>query len=471
MIRVRHNAANSLFLQTGGVQTIPADSTVWSGERIERDLFSIGPDIRAEKEARQKFERVFRNNPALMSLFDVGSHVLVDANNSFLATLGYSRQELIGRTFAELALFVRPFEMTELLVRLTEDERPENQIMQIRCQTGVVLDGLFSWEQISNQGGKLLLMVMIDISDLEGAKRQLRLDNDTLEHRVKGQNRKLDELRNRMLVQHKMASLGRLAAGGAHELNMPINILKTNFCVLQDYFSDLAEMICVFREQAVAPVRPPLVPCETRIGIDDILSDIPVLFSESMSIFERIARIFDSMREFAHTDLTAQFVLFDINAGIEETLVIARNTYKYCAEMRTSYGDFPEICCVPDLLRQVFLNLLVNSVHAIEAENRGVKGMIEITTVRRGDHVLCTFADDGPGVPETIRHRVFEPFFTTKPPGKGTGLGLSLCHEIVVKRHRGKLSVSSRPGGGAVFTLQLPIRQETAGSPSQDNGK
>jgi len=450
---------------------IPVDTRVWHGKWNGNEvLFGISKDLSEEVEAKQKFDRVFRNNPALMSLSTVESHTIVDVNESFLTTLGFSRQEVVGRTFAELSLFVDPDGATRILDCDRETDRLDNRKLQIRCRTGALLDGLFSSERITSQGETLVLMVMINITDLENTKRQLRLVNETLDQRVKKRTRELEELHARMLVQDKMASLGQLAAGVAHELNNPINFVTTNFSALKDYFADLSEMIAVYREHVTGQANELVADREEEFRIDYILDDIPDLFNESERGFERIAKIIRNMREFAHTDLTGQFVLFDLNDGIEETLTIARNTYKYCAEVRTSYGDIPKLCCIPDLLKQVFLNLVVNSAQAIEAENRSEHGMIEITTNRQGDHLLCTFADDGPGIPEEIRYRVFDPFFTTKPPGKGTGLGLSLCYEIVVKKHHGELSVSSPSTGGTVFTIRLPISEDAVGSPCQAGG-
>ncbi len=465
----QHNCP--LALQTSDAATIPVDTRVWHGRWNDCEVFfGISKDLSAEEEAKQKFERVFRNNPALMSLAAADSHTLIDVNDSFLNTLGFSRQEVIGRTFAELALFVDQTAAAHALGRVEEVDRVAGIRLQIRTRSGVILDGLFSSESINSQGESLMLMVMINITDLENTKRQLRLANETLDLRVKERTRELEELHNRMLVQDKMASLGQLAAGVAHELNNPINFVTTNFSALKDYFTDLSHMVAVYREHATGQARELIADREEEYRIDYILDDIPDLFNESERGFERIAKIIRSMREFAHTDLTGQFVLFDLNAGIEETLNIARNTYKYCAEVRTSYGDIPKICCIPDLLKQVFLNLVVNSAQAIEAENRAEHGLIEISTSRQGDHLLCTFADDGPGVPEEIMHRVFDPFFTTKPPGKGTGLGLSLCYEMIVQKHHGELRVSSPPAGGTTFTIRLPIGQEAAGSPCQTAG-
>lgn len=444
-------------------RAIPVETRVWHGKwKNQEVIFGISKDLSGEEEAKQKFERIFRDNPAVMSLSTLESEALIDVNQSFIETLGFSRLETIGKSFSDLALFVDPEQATNLL-RSCRSERVGNRKLQVRHRDGRILDGLFSVDRINNQGKTMLLLVMINITDLENAERRLRHVNETLELRVKERVGELEELHRRMLIQDKMACLGQLAAGVAHELNNPISFVANNFSALKLYFIDLAKMIEALRGEEYSDDKASLFPPEEEARLQFLLEDIPDLFEESQRGFERIAQIIGTMREFARTDLNRQLVLFDINAGIEETLTIARNTYKYCAEVETSYGDIPALRCFPDLLKQVFLNLIVNSAQAIEAEQRQENGVIRIATRQEGGDLLCTFEDDGPGIPDDIQHRVFDPFFTTKPPGKGTGLGLSLCYDIVVKTHQGELNVSTPENGkGAIFTLRLPMRASAA---------
>jgi signal transduction histidine kinase len=196
---------------------------------------------------------------------------------------------------------------------------------------------------------------------------------------------------------------------------------------------------------------------EADLQIDFILNDTPAIFKESRRGFERIARIIQSMLDFSHVDRTGEFTTFNINAGIEDTLVIARNEYKYIADVTTDLGELPEINCLPEQLNQVFLNLIVNSAQAIEPLNRPDKGRITIRTWRDETSVHCEISDDGPGIPANIQTRIFEPFFTTKPPGRGTGLGLSICYDIIVEKHKGALAVHCPESGGTVFSICIPI--------------
>ena len=303
-----------------------------------------------------------------------------------------------------------------------------------------------------------------DITDRKQVEEELRLAHDTLEQRVQERSRELDRVHSQMVIQEKMASVGQLAAGIAHELNNPLNFVSLNFVTLSEYFDDMVDMLQSYRNLMIRmETMNPFVPesesvraKEAEIQIDFILNDTPALFRESRRGFERIARIIQSMRDFSHMNRTGEFLLFNINACVEDTLVIARNEYKYIADVTTDLGDLPEIRCLPEQLNQVFLNMIVNSAHAMKTQNRSEKGRIMIRTWHDQAHVYCDIADNGTGIPTEIQTRIFEPFFSTKPPGQGTGLGLSICYDIIVEKHQGALTVHCPETGGTVFSITIP---------------
>jgi signal transduction histidine kinase len=164
------------------------------------------------------------------------------------------------------------------------------------------------------------------------------------------------------------------------------------------------------------------------------------------------------MKEFAHPDQREQAPA-DLNQALQSTLVIARNEYKYVAEVETDFGDLPAVTCHVGDLNQVFLNLIVNAAHAIGdvVQNSTDKGLIRITTRRDGDWAIVEVSDTGTGIPEAIRDRVFDPFFTTKEVGKGSGQGLAIARSVVVDKHGGTLTFASEVGRGTTFTIRLPI--------------
>lgn len=297
-----------------------------------------------------------------------------------------------------------------------------------------------------------------------------------LQAKIQERTREIEQMHGQMVMQEKMASVGQLAAGIAHELNNPINFVRTNFATLTENFTDLEAVFKDYRRFAEgyearydSPAELTAVRAkESTLQIDYILDDIPALFQESERGFERIARIIQSMRDFSHVDYTGDLSYFNINNGIEDTLVIARNVYKYHSDIQTDLGDLPDIQCLPEQLNQVFLNLIVNSAQAIEAQQKRAKGVIAIRTWREGKHVCCEIADNGPGIPKEILSRIYEPFFTTKAPGKGTGLGLSISYDIIVRKHGGELSVDCPRDGGTVFTLRIPMDLQTAGGKDEN---
>jgi two-component system NtrC family sensor kinase len=290
----------------------------------------------------------------------------------------------------------------------------------------------------------------------------LYLYKEHLEELVAERTKTVEEMHGRMIIQDKMAAVGQLAAGVAHEINNPINFVTTNFTVLKDYVTDMIEMIDSYRlyiktQCSTGTLNNCLFDQETEVHLDYIINDIPDLFEESQRGFDRIERIIRSMREFSYIDRTGEFVSYNLNTGIEDTLIIARNTYSYASEICRDFGSIPEILCQPELLKQVFLNLIVNSAHAITSQKRDQKGLITIKSRHENNQLVCEFIDDGPGIPKKIQSRIFEPFFTTKQPGEGTGLGLSICYDIIVEKHKGEFSVNCPASGGTVFIIKLPI--------------
>jgi signal transduction histidine kinase len=277
-----------------------------------------------------------------------------------------------------------------------------------------------------------------------------------------------------MILQEKLASIGQLAAGLAHEINNPVNFVRINFATLREDVNDLGRLIreyrAVFQEIEHSGPAPEamerLKALEKKLKVDEVLDELPELFDESRRGFERIGTILSSMRNFSFRHALDQRVPFDLNQGIRDTLIIAQNEYRYYAEVETRLGELPPAPCNPEQINQVFLNIVVNCAHAIASQKRHEKGRIVIETGDGDGQVWCTIADDGPGIPAEIRNRIFEPFFTTKDPGKGTGLGLSISYDIIANKHGGSLTVSCPPEGGSVFTIWLPLKAAEVSTPS-----
>lgn len=258
------------------------------------------------------------------------------------------------------------------------------------------------------------------------------------------------ELESRLGQAQKLESVGQLAAGVAHEINTPIQYIGDNARFLEEAFSQL---ICAKR-----PLEPGIAGQET-FEFDYLRSEVPRAIRELQDGVEHVARIVRALKEFSHPGPLEKSPV-DINHGIESTVQISRNEWKYVADVTTDLD--PELPLVPGLageLNQVFLNLIVNAAHAIEEQNKGsnIKGSIQIATRRQGEFVEIRVSDTGCGIPKSVQSKVFDPFFTTKPVGKGTGQGLAIVHSVIVQKHQGSIWLESEPGVGTTFVFQLPL--------------
>ncbi len=308
--------------------------------------------------------------------------------------------------------------------------------------------------------------IVLDITERKQVEEKLHLLNQTLEERIEERTKKLEKTHQQMILHEKLASIGLLAAGIAHELNNPINFVKINFTTLKDAVSDFEKMLKEYSDiikkfeqgGCSAMELQTMHKMERELAIDTLFTDISDIFIESQRGFERITAIISSMRNFSFRHTIDERVLFDINNGIRDALVLSRYEYNNYADVETILEELPPITCNPEQINQVFLNLIINSAHAIASKENRSHGKITIHTWLDGGSVYCSVADDGTGIPVEIRNRIFDPFFTTKDPGKGTGLGLSISYDIIVNKHGGTLSVDCPNEKETVFTLSLPIK-------------
>ena len=298
-----------------------------------------------------------------------------------------------------------------------------------------------------------------DISNYVAAETALRKEREHLAAALEHQrelNHQLEDAQNQLLQSEKMASLGQLAAGVAHELNNPIGFVHSNLGTLEGYLHDIFEIADVCEQAAVnAASREDFASIEAKKKEKDfefIQQDVFQLMTESKDGLNRVRKIVQDLKDFSRVGET-HWLLADIHAGIDSTLNIVWNELKYKCTVVKHYGsDVPSIYCLPSQLNQVYMNLLVNAAHAIEE-----RGEITISTERcDADTIRILISDTGHGIPPESQKRIFEPFFTTKPVGKGTGLGLSIAWGIVGKHH-GKIEVASVMGKGTTFTITLPI--------------
>jgi len=262
----------------------------------------------------------------------------------------------------------------------------------------------------------------------------------------------LKEAQLQIFQQEKMASIGQLAAGVAHEINNPMGFISSNLTTLNKYIDRLAEFIAAGDQLLAGNTDAEnLSSVRKRLKIDYIMADARQLIAESQDGAGRVRRIVQDLKSFSRVD-QAECALINLNEALETTINIAWNEIKYVATLDREFGDIPQIKCYPQQLNQVFLNLLVNAAHAI-GENMG---SITVRTWSEDESVLVSVTDSGCGMPDEIQQKIFEPFFTTKEVGKGTGLGLSISYDIV-RKHGGEIKVESEVGRGTTFIVRLPV--------------
>ncbi|MCX7165406.1 MAG: PAS domain S-box protein [Rhodocyclales bacterium] len=290
-------------------------------------------------------------------------------------------------------------------------------------------------------------------------------------------NTELQQAQQQLVQSEKLASIGQLAAGVAHEINNPIGFVQSNLGSLERYFEQIMALLAGYQEGEVmlgglikdheggAALLEKMKQLKKDAELDYLKEDIPDLLKESRDGIVRVKQIVADLKDFSRVDSTQQWEWVDLRTGLSSTLNIVNNEIKYRADVVKEYGELPAIKCLPSQLNQVFMNLLVN---AAQATPEGTHGTITIRCGTEAAGVWVEVADTGAGITEENLKRIFDPFFTTKPIGKGTGLGLSLSYGIVQK-HGGKIEVRSEVGVGTTFRISLPIEPPEA-SDAADSG-
>jgi two-component system NtrC family sensor kinase len=283
---------------------------------------------------------------------------------------------------------------------------------------------------------------------LDNIRRELEKKNTALEKAIAD----LKYSQTQILQQEKMATIGQLAAGVAHEINNPMGFITSNLGTLEKYVARFVEFIDVQTEAlAVLDETDRVQEKRKKLKLDYVIEDTADLIQESLDGAKRVTEIVRNLKSFSRID-KARITMSDINECIETTLKIIWNELKYKTTVHKEYDDLPPTLCNPQALNHVFMNLLVNAAQAIDQQ-----GEITIRTSNGEGFIRVVIADTGCGISDDQLNKIFEPFFTTKEAGQGTGLGLSICYDII-KKHEGEITVASEVGKGTTFTVSLPIK-------------
>jgi len=398
------------------------------------------------------------NTPAIIyCTVPSGDFKMTFVSNNAYHVLGYRPEEMLADPnfwFDHIHPDDAPNIFSSLALVFTEGQRAYEY--RFRASDGAYLWMHDTLRLIRDEHGAPL-EVMGSLTDITARKHM----EVALQAKGEEQQRLIVKLRDaheQLLQAEKMASIGQLAAGIAHEINNPVGFVNSNMGTLQSYVATLFGVIDDYERAGGADPLLAARYAAVRANADlaFLRQDVDELVKESMDGLKRVRDIVQALKDFSHVGET-EWQVADLHRGLDSTLSIVGNELKFKATVEKHYGALPQIPCLASQLNQVFMNLLVNAGHAI-TEVTPMRGLITIRTGAEGDWVWVEVGDNGHGIAPEHLSRIFEPFFTTKPVGGGTGLGLSLSYGIVNK-HGGRIEVASQPGAGARFTVWLPVRQ------------
>jgi len=436
----------------------------------EKVILSFAHDISKRKEANEKIKKLslaIENSPSSVVITDIAGKIEY-VNPKFSELTGYSSEEIKGKNISILKSGYHEKEYyKELWSNIISGNEWRGEFYNKRK------DGSKYWEYTSvaplkNEEGNLAHFISVreDITKRKGMEEELRQSNEELKDTIK----KLKITQSQLIQQEKLAGIGQLAAGVAHEINNPLGFISSNFDTLKNYTEKLKDSIFDYREliEKIKIKDINLIESELKQfkqlnekkEIEYIITDLDDLFNESEEGIERVISIVKGLKWFAHEDQSSEFGMYDLNLGIKNTLIVTKNEIKYIADVIEEYdGELPLIKASGQKINQVLLNIIINSVYAIKEKERDEFGVITIKTYKDNEFVFCEIKDNGTGIKEDIINKLFEPFFTTKPIGKGTGLGLNIAYDIIVNVHKGNIECKNNEEGGACFIIKLPIEQ------------
>ncbi|BAU44035.1 PAS domain S-box protein [Leptolyngbya sp. O-77] len=458
---------------------------VFIRERAEHSLLKTLKEL--------QFRQFAMDQAALIAITDPQG-VITYVNDKLCEISGYSEAELVGKTHRIINSGYHPPEFFQQMWATIRSGKVWRGEVKNRAKAGH-----FYWVSTTivpalDQNGRVqkYLAIRFDISDrkfaeeaLQQSEAQLRQQTDELRTTLW----ELQRTQSQLIQSEKMSSLGQLVAGVAHEINNPVNFIYGNLNYANEYAEDLLQVVRLYQQHYPDPV-PAIQDLLGNTDLDFLLEDMPKLLKSMRVGAERIQKIVVSLRNFSRMD-EAEFKAVDLHEGIDNTLMILQNRLKGkpgqpAIEVVREYGSLPKVECYASSLNQVFMNILSNAIDALEdvldkgewgdSQNVRASGAAHFPCGNRPDaptitirteyiipdRVAVYLIDNGPGIPEAVQKRLFDPFFTTKPVGKGTGLGMSISYQIVTERHGGILECSSEPGQGALFRIEIPIRQGTS---------
>jgi two-component system, NtrC family, sensor kinase len=429
--------------------------------------------LEAYERNRALLRAIIDNSPAVITVKDLeGRYLLV--NRRCEERHRMNADAMIGKTDHEIFPADLADRLRRVDLRVIEARAPlqEEELMPLSDGMHTVLSVK---APLYDDKGVLYAVcgVQTDITERKQVERELQHYRKHLEvlvadrtadlqranNGLKFMNLRLQQAQMQLVQSEKMASIGVLAAGVAHEINNPVSFVTANLGTLRQYAADLLKLVAAYERSddvlaAAAPQQWAAIQRgKVAIGLSALRDDVDALGDETSDGLARVTKIVRDLRDFAHAG-DHEWQLADLHAGLDSTLNIARHELKHKVDVVREYGELPQVECLPSQMNQVFMNLFINAAHAVFE-----RGELRIRTGLEGAGAWIEVTDTGCGIAQENLQRIFEPFFTTKPVGQGTGLGLALAYTIVQK-HKGRLEVTSSVGRGSTFRIWLPLVQQ-----------
>ena len=462
---------------TTGSDFIAEGQTPPPADRL-RELAGLRAELLQERIERERLSRELGLRDAALNaasshfmIVDVADaqRTIVYVNRACAGAQGYEPEELVGQSSRMLKFVKQPDAARRARM---EGRLAQGEVMRVEAEIER-RDGTTFWAGIVSTpitvDGVATHVVSIG-ADIT-ARREAECRREELQEQLFSEMRERERMAIELRLAQKLESVGRLAAGLAHEINTPIQYVGDSVYFLRSAFGDLARVFKAYRSALAdegahrAQQLAAIEAIEADIDLEFLRCEVPRAFERTLEGTQRVAGIVRAMKEFAHPDTCEQSPA-DLNHAIETTLLVAHNEYKYLAEVVTQFVPLPAVICNIGELNQVILNLVVNAAHAIHDSGKDVSvGRITVETRVVDTCVEVIIGDNGCGIAAQNVDKIFDPFFTTKEVGRGTGQGLAIARSIVVDKHGGDIKVDSTVGVGTKFTLQLPIAGQPAAGP------
>ncbi len=421
-------------------------------KRVESDL----------REGQEFSQAMFDAAQTGLVIINTKLKQIMEANTIAGQVLGVDKDDLIGALVTDFM----PPDFKALRNALFTSGSIRDVETNLTCVDGHKVPVILSVTFMGPRDRNLALLSFLDITARKETERKLLQSREDL----KRANEELRIHKDQIVQSEKLASIGQLAAGVAHEINNPVGFVTSNLGTIEEYITTMGSLLKLYGEweqtgpedtQKRESIRNEIRTIKEEEDLEFILDDLKNVLDESMEGVKRVAEIVQNLKSFARQD-SLERKPHDINEGIEAMIKMVWNELKYTCEVEREYGDVPVIRCHPGQINQVIMNMLVNASHAMAPDG----GTITVSTGVVGNELEIKIADTGRGIPEEIRNRIFDPFFTTKDVGKGTGLGLSISHGII-QDHGGRIELDSEIGKGTTFRIYLPLagqeNEETLG--------